>query len=258
VAPQHSQSESKKALEGVILPVRAPAFPQQRRLAGEQNESAAAALPSNRARERKGADQNLIAIRLESLNAAAAHDADTGRQVISVAPPSARGFGLFGFSRLDPLALGNRPDAERPRGFPGGRGLRLGSEEGPAIGRELGLVPDHAGGDAIDVRNLGTAKTKRIAAASLLLFGRIGLPRRRQHRNRKRGCEHQTEMKNPEPDSNHEFPPERVESRTPEQSRHPLCHGRIVGEPQGIRKQAVRGAVSVRGAAQKYSGKKAR
>jgi hypothetical protein len=38
-------------------------------------------------------------------------------------------------------------------------------------GEELGLVPDHADGDAVDVGNFGAAQLKRVAAAGLLLLG---------------------------------------------------------------------------------------
>ena len=73
--------------------------------------------------------------------------------------------------------------------------LRAGPEIHPAARRKLLLLADHAGGDAIDIRNLGAAKPKRIVAAGLLLLRRISLACGRQHRNRKRGREQQTELK---------------------------------------------------------------
>src|ERR1700687_2151017 len=134
---------------------------------------------------------------------------------------------LPGLSRpgADWLARSCRPDAERPpRGDRGDRGLGLGSEERAATGAELGFVPDHAGRDAVDIRNFGTAQAKRIAAARLLLVGGVGPACRWPHRNRERGCEHQAELEIPGPDSKHESP------RT---QCWPL---RIVGEWRGIRK----------------------
>jgi hypothetical protein len=130
----------------------------------------------------------------------------------NVAPPAKpRGSGrarlcrLFGFTRARRLSLTCRRDAERPsRGDR--RDLGIGPEENPAARRELGFVPDHADRDAIDVGNVGTAKAKRIVAAGLLLLGSVGRARRRQHRNRERRCEHQTELEIPGPDGKHESP----------------------------------------------------
>jgi hypothetical protein len=135
---------------------------------------------------------------------------------------------LLGFARLGAgrLARGCRLNAERPpRGDRGGRGrgLRL-PEIHPAAGRKLRFVPDHAGRDAIDIRNLGAAKAKRIAAARLLLLLGIGLACTRQHRSRQRRCEHQDELELAGPDSKHESP-----------KALPL---RIVGEWRGIGKQS--------------------
>src|SRR5260370_6638412 len=117
---------------------------------------------------------------------------------------------LLGFARLgaDRLARRRRPEAERPPGGAGrdrGRGLRL-PEIHPAAGRELRFVPDHAGRDTVDIRNLGAAKAKRVGAAGLLLLLGVSLTRARQHRSRQRRCEHQAELELPEPDSKHESP----------------------------------------------------
>jgi hypothetical protein len=62
--------------------------------------------------------------------------------------------------------------------------LRAGAEEHPALRRELRLVADHAGRDAIDIGNVSAAETKRIAGAGLLLIGRVGVDRMRQDRER--------------------------------------------------------------------------
>ena len=114
------------------------------------------------------------------------------------------------FARLgaDRLLRGCRLDAERPpRGdrCDLGRGLRL-PEIHPAAGRKLRFVPDHAGRDAIDIRNLGAAKAKRIAAARLLLLLGVSLASAWQHRSRQRRCKHQAELELPGPDSKHESP----------------------------------------------------
>jgi hypothetical protein len=76
----------------------------------------------------------------------------------------------------------------------------------PTARRELVLVPHHAGGDTVDVGNVGAAKTKRIVGAGRLLLGGVGLARCRQHRNRKRRCEHQAELETPEPNDKHDSP----------------------------------------------------
>jgi hypothetical protein len=63
-----------------------------------------------------------------------------------------------------------------------------------------------AGPDAVNVRNLGAAQAKRVACTRLLPFGRVGLCCRRQHQDRKRRCQHQTELEIPGPGGNHESP----------------------------------------------------
>src|SRR5579859_5730710 len=67
---------------------------------------------------------------------------------------------------------------------PLGHLLRLGPEINPASGTELGLFSHHAGGGPLHVGNFRTAEAERIAHAGLLLFGRIGPPRRRQQPQR--------------------------------------------------------------------------
>ena len=59
-------------------------------------------------------------------------------------------------------------------------GIGAGPEECPALRRELRLLGDHAGGDAVDVGNFGTAETEGVRLAGLLLFGRIGVADRGQ------------------------------------------------------------------------------
>ena len=81
------------------------------------------------------------------------------------------------------------PDVDRPACRRGRDrdGLGTGPEESAALRRKLRLPRDHAGRDAIDVGDFGTAQAKRIRRAGLLLFGRVGVARRRQHRSRERG-----------------------------------------------------------------------
>jgi hypothetical protein len=114
--------------------------------------------------------------------------------------------GFLGLARLgaDRFSRTCRLDAERPSRRD--RGFRLGFEERPASRRELRFVPDHAGCDALDIRNLRAAKPKRVRAAGLLLLVGVGSACRRPHQNRERGCEHQTELEIPGPDSKHESP----------------------------------------------------
>jgi len=85
------------------------------------------------------------------------------------------GYGLGGFSSVaklggsvDVVALGV-PDRPVPSPVPAGL-RRLGSELRPAAGAELGLLADHAGLDAFDVRDFGAAQAERIAHAGLLLL----------------------------------------------------------------------------------------
>jgi len=73
-------------------------------------------------------------------------------------------------------------------------GLGVLSEVSAAPRAELGSVSDHADGDTVDVRNVGTAKTKRVAATRLLLLLSIGVSRRWPHRNREYGGQHRAEL----------------------------------------------------------------
>jgi hypothetical protein len=99
-----------------------------------------------------------------------------------------------------------RPDAERlSRRDRCDRGFGL-PEKRPASRRELGLVPDHAGRDAIDIRNVSAAKPKRVRAAGLLLLVGVGSACRRPHRKCERRCEHQADVEISGPDSKHESP----------------------------------------------------
>jgi len=55
-----------------------------------------------------------------------------------------------------------------------GCGVRwFGPEVDPATGTELGLLPDHAGCNALHAWDLGTAQAERIAHAGLLLLERV-------------------------------------------------------------------------------------
>jgi hypothetical protein len=87
------------------------------------------------------------------------------------------------------------------------RPLRLRRPEiHPAAGTELRPVPDHADGDAVDVRYRVTAEPKRIAAARLLLFGGIGFRCARKKRKRKRNGQYKAAPSNPGLDRNHRAP----------------------------------------------------
>src|ERR1700732_4856453 len=79
---------------------------------------------------------------------------------------------LPGFARLSRM---RRLDAERPSGSNRG----IGSKVHPATRAELGLLPGHAGGDAVDIGNLRIAQPERVAGTGLLLLGGIGPARRR-------------------------------------------------------------------------------
>ena len=140
-----------------------------------------------------------------SLNA----DRTGGLASVSVRSGRARAGGLLGRARpgADTFSRIGRPDAERlSRRNRCGRGSGL-PEKRPASRRELGLVPDHAGRDAIDIRNIRAAKPKRVRAAGLLLLVGVGSARLRPHRKCERRCEQQAELEISGPDSNHD-PPE--------------------------------------------------
>ena len=77
------------------------------------------------------------------------------------------------------------------------------ADERPAARTKLRLVPVQAGPDALDVRNLGDAQAKRVACTRLSPLGRVGMAGRRPNRDRKRRCQHQTELEIPGPDGKH-------------------------------------------------------
>jgi hypothetical protein len=120
---------------------------------------------------------------------------------------------------------GSRPDVHRPSGGRCLARLGPGPEVRPATRRELGLVADHAGGDAIDVRNIGTTEPQSVAAAGLLLFGSVGGARGRPHRDRQCRHQHQAAPKIPVPQKRHRLPPN--------------FDAAIVGDRRGIRKRAL-------------------
>ena len=72
-------------------------------------------------------------------------------------------------------------------------------EVNPAIRAELGLLPDHAGLDALDIGNLLAAQSERVASARLLLLAGVGPARCRPHQKAKRYCPQQKELKIPGP-----------------------------------------------------------
>ena len=73
-------------------------------------------------------------------------------------------------------------------------------EERAARGRKLRLIPDHAGFDAIDIRNMSEAESHRVGCAGLPLLGRIGGARVRPHQHGDRTCQHQADSKTTEDD----------------------------------------------------------
>jgi len=86
--------------------------------------------------------------------------------------------------------------------------VSLRSPEEYATGRRQ-LIPllDHASGDAIDIGDFGTAKTKGISAARLFLFERIGVACfRPQHRARHCRNKHQAELETPRTSGAHVIP----------------------------------------------------
>lgn len=128
--------------------------------------------------------------------------------ICHIAPCSGLGRLLLRLGRLAAAAAALARRGFRRAGRRGRDFVRLGTrpEERPTARRELGLVADHAGGDAIDVRNLRTTQAERVAAAGLLLFGRIGRRRCRPDRNREYRCQHQAELDILRPANRHGIP----------------------------------------------------
>ena len=80
-------------------------------------------------------------------------------------------------------------------------------EERAARGRELRLIPYHAGFDAIHIRNMSEAELHSIGCAGLPLLRRIGGARVRPHQHGDRTCQHQADSKTTEDDRHDDFPP---------------------------------------------------
>ncbi len=72
-------------------------------------------------------------------------------------------------------------------------------EVNPAIRTELGLLPDHAGLDAVDIGNLLAAQPERVAGARLLLLAGVSPARYWPHQKTKHYCPQQKELKIPGP-----------------------------------------------------------
>jgi len=94
---------------------------------------------------------------------------------------------------MRPVSLVGRHRRNVIRSFVGGHRPGRRCELSPACRRQLRSVLRHAGGDAIDTWDLGTAETKGVAHAGLLLLGRVSpgahgydrcRPQRRHHPNR--------------------------------------------------------------------------
>ena len=79
-------------------------------------------------------------------------------------------------------------------------------EERAARGRELRLIPYHAGFDAIHIRNMSEAESHSIGCAGLPLLRRIGGARVRPHQHGDRTCQHQADSKTTEDDRHDDFP----------------------------------------------------
>jgi hypothetical protein len=79
-------------------------------------------------------------------------------------------------------------------------------DEGAALRRQLRPVADHAGCDAIDVRDFRATQPEGVRSASLLLLGSISVAlARREHCGKRRG-EQQREAKPPMRRENHRIP----------------------------------------------------
>jgi hypothetical protein len=87
---------------------------------------------------------------------------------------------LRGLLRLRLLAYGGRPDVHWRAGRCRRRFIGVGAKKLPAWRRELRLSGDHAGRDAVDIRDFGTTETKGVGLAGLLLLRRVGVTDRWQ------------------------------------------------------------------------------
>ena len=108
------------------------------------------------------------------------------------------------------LGVPDRPvpsPVRRPAGL-----RRLGSELRPAAGAELGLLADHAGLDAFDVRDFVAAEAEGIAHAGLLLLVGISPARsRREPEGKRQGRQRSdTDFSGTERDIDHESPQARL------------------------------------------------
>ena len=93
--------------------------------------------------------------------------------------------------------------------------------------RQLRLVADHARRDALDIRNFRAAQPEGVRAASLLLFGGIGMTFARRQSAGESRSEQQRE-----PEPRMQFDRHRVSP-----CKHPR---KVCGEPQLLRKPRVR------------------
>ncbi len=85
--------------------------------------------------------------------------------------------------------------------------------------RELRPVPDHAGCDALDIRNFGAAKAKRITAARPLRLHGVGAAVRRQHQSREPRGEHNGDLRTSRACREHDSPRKRVRKLLMKQCR---------------------------------------
>ena len=129
------------------------------------------------------------------------------------------GYGLGGFSSVaklggsvDVVALGvpDRPvlsPMRRPAGL-----RRLRPELRPAAGAQLGLLADHAGLDAFDVRDFVAAQAERIAHAGLLLLVGVSPARRgREPEGKRHGRQRSdADFSGTERDTDHKAPQARL------------------------------------------------
>lgn len=121
--------------------------------------------------------------------------------------------GLGRFFRFVRLGSGGLARLRRPpiRWVRGDRRSRRRCELSLAGWRKLRLVLRHAGRDPLDIRYLGAAKTKCVAAAGLLLLGRVSPGDRWPYRRRKQHSRHPSRPPIAGSQNHHSpFPPKHV------------------------------------------------
>jgi hypothetical protein len=122
-----------------------------------------------------------------------------GRNTHAPAVADQLGAGFFGFFGFALTGL-------RATGLMSAGASAISPGSGPGRKNWLRLPRDHAGGDALDIRNVFTAEPHGVRGAGLLLFRGIGKGRGRNGGCKKRNGERESELKTAPANGVHESP----------------------------------------------------